>query len=82
MNGTITQKDLILYLYNETELTDSVIIQKAIDQDEEIAEDFYSFVAAKNLIEHSLMHASASSINSIMSYAHLTAPLHIKSIAG
>ncbi|MBK7683444.1 MAG: hypothetical protein IPJ26_13725 [Bacteroidetes bacterium] len=81
MNETITLNHLVLYLYNETELTESVMVQKAIDQNEEIAEEFYSMAAARDLIDHSLMHASKSSINSILSYATLTAPLHKKAIA-
>jgi hypothetical protein len=81
MNETITLNHLVLYLYNETEITESVMIQKAIDQDEEIAEEFYSMAAARDLIDHSLMHASKSSIETILSFATLTAPLHKKAIA-
>lgn len=81
MNENITLNDLVLYLYNETEITESVLVQKAIDQNEEIAEEFYSMAAARDLIDHSLMHASTSSIESILSYASLTAPLHKKAIA-
>jgi len=57
------------------------MVQKAIDQDEEIAEEFYSMAAARDLIDHSLMHASKSSIETILSFATLTAPLHKKAIA-
>jgi len=81
MNETITLNHLVLYLYNETEITESVMVQKAIDQDEEIAEEFYSMAAARDLIDHSLMHASKSSIETILSFATLTAPLHKKAIA-
>jgi hypothetical protein len=81
MNETITLNDLVLYLYNETEITESVMVQKAIDQDEEIAEEFYSMAAARDLIDHSLMHASKSSIETILSFATLTAPLHKKATA-
>lgn len=81
MNENITLNHLVLYLYNETEITESVMVQKAIDQDEEIAEEFYSMAAARDLIDQSLMHASKSSIESILSYATLTAPLHKKAIA-
>jgi hypothetical protein len=81
MNKSITLNHLVLYLYNETELTESVMVQQAIDHDEEIAEEFYSMAAARDLIDHSLMHAAKSSINSILSYAMLTAPLHKKATA-
>jgi hypothetical protein len=81
MNETITLNDLVLYLYNETEITESVMVQRAIDQDENVAEEFYSMAAARDLIDHSLMHASKSSIESILSFAALTAPLQKKAIA-
>ncbi len=75
MNETVTLDQLILYLYNEAELTDTVLIQKAIDKYPEVEEEFQDLIAAKNLIDHSLLHASKKSLNTILSYAYLTAPL-------
>ncbi len=75
MNETLTLNDLILYLYNETELTESVMVQKAIDTDDEVEEEFANLVAVKNMIDSSLMKASPRSMETVMAYARLTAPL-------
>lgn len=75
MNETVTQDQLILYLYNETQLTESVLVQHAIDTNDEVAEEYGDLIAARNLIDQALMRPSADSVNSIIAYAQLTAPL-------
>lgn len=75
MQETVTLDHLILYLYNETEMSDSVLVQKAIDYDYEIAEEYENLIAAKNLIDNTLMNASKNSIATVLAYATLTAPL-------
>ena len=77
MNENITLNHLILYLYNETALSDSVLVQKAIDHDEEVAEEFQSLIEARDLISKSLLAPSGNSIQSILSYSRLTAPLQV-----
>jgi hypothetical protein len=67
-----TTNDLILYLYNETGLEDSVFIQKAIDHNEEVAEEFHQLAAVKSLIEHTFADMpSRGSVNAIMAYSGL-----------
>ncbi len=78
MNETLTLNDLILYLYNETELSQTVQIQQAIDNHEEVAETFESLVEARSLVQQSLMHASPVSVQSVLAYASLTAPLQAR----
>lgn len=78
MNETLTLNDLILYLYNETELLQTVQIQQAIDNHEEVAETFESLVEARSLVQQSLMHASPISVQSVLAYATLTAPLQAR----
>jgi hypothetical protein len=78
MNETLTLNDLILYLYNETELSQTVQIQQAIDNHEEVAETFESLVEARSLVQQSLMHASPVSVQSVLAYATLTAPLQAR----
>lgn len=75
MNETVTQDQLILYLYNETQLTESVLVQQAIDTNVDVAEEYSDLIAARNLIDQTLMRPSADSVNSILAYAQLTAPL-------
>lgn len=78
MNETLTLNDLILYLYNETELSQTVQIQQAIDNREEVAETYESLVEARSLVQQSLMHASPVSVQSVLAYATLTAPLQAR----
>ena len=78
MNETVTLNDLILYLYNETELSQTVQIQQAIDNHEEVAETYESLVEARSLVQQSLMHASTVSVQSVLAYASLTAPLQAR----
>lgn len=77
MDETITLDHLILYLYNETRLTESVLVQKAIDHNEEVAEEYQALMEARDLIELSLLKPSGKSIQGIMAYSGLTAGLRI-----
>jgi hypothetical protein len=75
MNDSCTINDLVLYLYNETELTQSVLVQIAIDTDFEVSETFESLKYAGRLIESSLIAPPSILTESIMNYARITAPL-------
>ena len=64
--------DLILYLYNETELEDSVFIQKAIDTDADVEHEFSQLVAVKALIDHTACTMPRkNSLDTIMAYSEL-----------
>jgi hypothetical protein len=56
-------------MYNETELTDSVIVQKAIDHDDEVAETYQDLLAAKALLDHTLMRPSLKALQNVLQYA-------------
>lgn len=75
MTVSVTQNDLLLYLYNESGPAESVAVQKAIDHDQEIAEEFAELVTVKTLIDQTMLSASESSIASVLAYAAITAPL-------
>lgn len=75
MNDSCTINDLVLYLYNETDLTQSVVIQNAIDSDFEVSETFESLKYAERLIESSLIAPPSILKECIMNYARITAPL-------
>jgi hypothetical protein len=75
MNNSCTINDLVLYLYNETELSQSVVVQNAIDTDFEVSETFDSLKYAKRLIESSLIAPPAFLKEGIMNHARITAPL-------
>ncbi|CAN5608315.1 hypothetical protein BH11BAC2_BH11BAC2_20990 [soil metagenome] len=78
MDVNTTLNTLVLYLYNETEMTESVMVQRAIDTDWETAETFQDLVTIKELIENSLLSPGKSARESILSYAKLTAPLSVR----
>jgi hypothetical protein len=63
--------DLILYLYNETDLSDSVFVQHAIDHDEDVKEEFCQLVAVKELLDRLKTYPSHSTVDSIMAYSQL-----------
>lgn len=69
MEEVCTLNDLVAYLYNETELTDTVLVQQAIDQDEEVAETYSDLLAAKSLLDKTLMRPSAHSVQNILNYS-------------
>lgn len=75
MNQISTLNYLVLYLYNETQLMDTVLIQNAIDTNHEIAETYNDLLAAKALVHETLMTPSQKSIQTILNYSKITAPL-------
>jgi len=75
MSETITLNHLILYLYNETELTDSVLVQHTLDTNEEAAEEYRQLIEARSLIDQTFLAPSENAVSSILAYSRLTAPL-------
>ena len=73
MNDRCTLNDLVLYLYNETELTKTVTVQKAIDFDEEVSEVFNAMVAVKNLLDGSMVYPGKKALKNVLDYARKTA---------
>ena len=77
MNEISTLNQLVLYLYNETRLTDTVMVQQSIDTDPEIAEIYHDLITANQLISSQLLSPSEKSVNAILNYSRLTAaPFH------
>lgn len=75
MDETITLDHLVLYLYNETQMTESVLVQQLIDRDEEAAEEYRQLMEARRLIQQDLLAPSKNSIDAVLAYSHMTAPL-------
>jgi hypothetical protein len=61
-----SKENLILYAYNETELTDSVLIQRSIDGDPLIEREFNEIVASINLLDKALLEPDQAVINRLM----------------
>lgn len=82
MERKCTTDDLILYLYNETPLTDTVLIQRDIDTDAETAADFEDLKAAQHMLNALLERPSNACLRSVLRYsrgqdaAHGAAALH------
>ncbi|MBA3285069.1 MAG: hypothetical protein H0U27_08430, partial [Nitrosopumilus sp.] len=51
MEHTFTIDDYVRYIYNETDLPDTVLIQRSIDNDEEVEEDFNQLVETVHLLD-------------------------------
>jgi hypothetical protein len=70
MVQTSTTENLILYLFNETKMVDSVLIQREIDQDAEVENEFENIKSALDYLDKALIAPSEKSISKIMAYAH------------
>lgn len=73
MSKTSTTEKLVLYLFNETEMTDSVLIQRAIDTDDEIEMEFINIKRAFRYVDRALVDPSPKSVQNILRYASATA---------
>lgn len=62
-----TNNDLIRYYFNETQITDTVITQHAIDNFPEVEQEYETMVAIFEKINGTLMNVSESSIQKILS---------------
>jgi len=69
MIKTTTQKDLILYAYNETGLTESDRVQRNIDGDPLVQQDFSEVINAMNSLEEIRVEPSEESINKILAFS-------------
>lgn len=69
MDESSTQEKLILYLFNETEMADSVLIQKAIDEDPEVECEFENLKATLKLFDTSLTAPSQKSVQNVLRFA-------------
>ncbi len=76
MQKTYSTNDLILYLYNETQLEDNVFIQQSIDLDEKTGEEFSQLVAVHDLLDKVTFNPKQSSVDSIMAYSAMHSFLH------
>lgn len=73
MSKTSTTEKLVLYLFNETEMTDSVLIQRAIDTDDEVEMEFINIKRAFRYVDRALVDPSPKSVQNILRYASATA---------
>lgn len=73
MSQTSTTEKLLLYYFNETEMTDSVLIQRHIDYNPEVEVQFENIKMAFGFLDSILMKPSDKCISNILNYAARTA---------
>ena len=76
MQKAYSTNDLILYLYNETGMEDSVFIQQDIDHDEETSEEFSQLVAVHELLDKVTFNQRQSTIDTLTAYSKMHSFLH------
>ena len=69
MIKTTTQKDLILYASNETGLAESDRIQRGIDGDPLIQQDYSEIIFSLNTLNEIGLDPSRSSVEKILEYS-------------
>ena len=72
MNKTTTPQDLIFYAYNETDLKNSDRIQRSIDGDPLVQQDFNEIIEALNTLEKGKLSPAESTIAKILDYSRST----------
>lgn len=75
MNETSTNENLILYYFNETDLAKTVMVQRAIDVDVVVRDEFEEIKSVFSTLDELISMPSEHSIDSIMAYSQLTASL-------
>jgi hypothetical protein len=74
MSKTATTENLILYYFNETALTESVLVQREIDQDPETEAEYENMKRSFRFVDQALCDPSRKSVERILRYAAITAP--------
>ena len=69
MNKTTTQHDLLLYAYNESDLNDSDRIQRRLDGDPLVKQEFNEIIGTVSLLDNLLLEPSEKSMEVIMAFA-------------
>ena len=68
MNQNYTHEELILYAYNETELSDSVRIQHSIDSDPLVEDEYKEIVDAVSSLDKILLEPDTKVMNRLMEF--------------
>ena len=71
MIKNVTLENLVLYYYNETDLTDSVLIQSAIDNNYFVAEEYKELKDAFSYLDKIVVSPSDSSVQNILKFSKM-----------
>lgn len=69
MNKTITLNDLILFAYNETELLDTVLVEKKIESNPKAKKAYKEILSTINSLNDVLLAPSDKTVDAVMQYS-------------
>jgi hypothetical protein len=75
MTGTITQDNLIRYVYNETSAEESMLIEEALKADWELREFYEQLLESKYQLDKCVTSPKKIVIDTILAYSKDTAPM-------
>jgi len=75
MQQTFTQFNLLKYLYSETDIIESFMLEQQMSYDIELKESYQTLKNSKDLLGSVSLSPSQASIDFIMAYSELTKPL-------
>ncbi len=70
MSEIYTSNNLLRFIYNETETSESAFINELIEQDANVAAEYEQLQETVSLVESASLDVHPTSINMIMEYAH------------
>ena len=73
MIKTSTTENLVLYLFNETGMSDAVLIQRDIDEDPEVEHEFETIKSAMDYVDKALIAPDPHCLTKILAYSAATA---------
>ncbi len=75
MTKTITQDNLIRFIYNETTAEESSLIDEALSGDFQLMELFDQLIESKNQLDMLVTSPKKIMVDSVMAYSKDTAPM-------
>lgn len=73
MRETSTTENLLLYLFNETEFSETVLIQRSIDYNPEVECEFENIKNVFQSLDKALVAPSPSTVSKILAYSAASA---------
>ncbi len=80
MQQTFTQNDLLQYLYMETDIVQSFMVEQQMGHDYSLKEDFNTLKQSKDLLSSISLSPSQASVDFILAYGALKQPTKTKVI--
>ena len=71
MIKTLTQHDVVRYIYNETDKSENLTIEKEIVCNDNTADEFYQLTESKRTLDEGLYTPSQKSIDNILSFSKM-----------